>query len=761
MRRFYFLFVLLLLTTILTNAQTPRQDDSTKYIWYQNQYGLRQPRIASDSFFLPPYGDTTGRRPYRNGALMMHTDGKYYKWNIGSGWNLASGGGGVDPSLNYKRIGFGGVGGKLSPGEAAFYYDSVTNQLGVDTVLSKKVWADSVNARNKIIINPTGESYAQIDGAQELGPGLFIRQQITNDGRDVNEHGVIDRTEFARDGKAYASFDAQPVITGANFDHYSAFQARPDLNITGTMSNAYILYSRPLLTGSGTITNLYHTGVPIDYTNNGTITNEYGSYIRTLKGVNRWAYYAVADKSFFGGNVGIGTDWPTYPLTLNKNGVALIGSWVNVAQISNAAGTAGIDLGYDNSTNDGIITSQGASSGFQFWTHNGSSFGLRGVFASGGNFGLGTGSPGRLLTLNNSIIPTLGFSRSDVEKALVGVSDATDHGVTGSAANDWFLRIVSGQKMLFSADEGATAHLTVSSAGIQVAGNATIANLSGTGTRMVVTGSGGSLSAQDIPVNTNFANSDLSATGNRSHNFKGFNLTVDSLKDYKLFSKGSFFGTPVRSSYQILPNTPSSGLLITYAFSKTDLSGDSVSVYLSGNPNNIDLGASDISNGHNSVVRVSNSGTGKSSIMLQTDSLSASMQPRSTYDSLVVVGSYNSGTKTNPVGKASLSDVRGYKIYVANLSQSGTSDPTAVVLGGNQIGSIVWTRTGLGSYTGVLSGAFISGKTFILSGQNADGITANCFRSDVNTVTLKTYLTFNGGSTDVFSDLSIEIRVYP
>jgi hypothetical protein len=292
-------------------------------------------------------------------------------------------------------------------------------------------------------------------------------------------------------------------------------------------------------------------------------------------------------------------------------------------------------------------------------------------------------------------------------------------------------------------------------------GSVTIANLSGTGTRMVVTGSGGSLSAQDIPVNTNFANSDLRFTGNRFHAAAGNNLTVDSIKDYKIFSKGSFFGTPVRSSYQVLPNTPSSGLLITYGFTKTDLSNDSVSVYLSGTPNSIDLGAADISNGHNALVRVANSGTGKSSVMLQADSLSASMQPRSTYDSLVVVGSYNSGTKTNPVGKASLSDVRGYKIYVANLSQSGTSDPTAVVLGGNQIGSIVWTRTGLGSYTGVLSGAFISGKTVILSGQNADGITANCFRSDVNTVTLKTYLTFNGGSTDVFSDLSIEIRVYP
>jgi hypothetical protein len=408
------------------------------------------------------------------------------------GW---AGGGGGSASLTATQVGFGGPSNTLT-GEAELNYITATNTLTADTMRQIINRNDTLYSRYKVIVNPTGESYAQVDGAQELGPGLFIRQQITNDGRDVNEHGVIDRTEFARAGKAYASFDAQPVITGVNFDHYSAFQARPDINITGTMSNAYILYSRPLLTGSGTITNLYHSGVPIDYTNNGTITNEYGSYIRTLKGVNRWAYYAVADKSFFGGNVGIGTDGPTYPLTLNKNGVSLIGSWVNVAQISNAAGTAGIDLGYDNSTNDGIITSQGASSGFQFWTHNGSSFGLRGVFASSGNFGLGTGSPGRLLTLNNSIIPTFGFSRSGVEKALIGVSDATDHGVTGSAANDWFLRIVSGQKMLFSTDEGATANLVINASGntlINTASdNSTGAKLQVNGAITTVTDSAGS-----------------------------------------------------------------------------------------------------------------------------------------------------------------------------------------------------------------------------------------------------------------------------
>jgi hypothetical protein len=94
MKRIIVFFITLFLTTILTKSaisQAPT-DDSTKYIWYKYQYGLRQPRIAADSFMHPPYGDTTGRRPFRNGAIMMYSgDQKYYKWVNGSGWTTTEG----------------------------------------------------------------------------------------------------------------------------------------------------------------------------------------------------------------------------------------------------------------------------------------------------------------------------------------------------------------------------------------------------------------------------------------------------------------------------------------------------------------------------------------------------------------------------------------------------------------------------------------------------------------------------------------------
>ena len=97
-----FLFVIFVLTTILTKAQVPT-NDSTKYIWYQNQYGLGQLRIAANEYFGAPYKDTTGRRPFRPGFINTHIgDGKLYLWN-GVNWVSISGGSGADSSVFETR----------------------------------------------------------------------------------------------------------------------------------------------------------------------------------------------------------------------------------------------------------------------------------------------------------------------------------------------------------------------------------------------------------------------------------------------------------------------------------------------------------------------------------------------------------------------------------------------------------------------------------------------------------------------------------
>lgn len=58
----------------------------------------------------------------------------------------------------------------------------------------------------------------------------------------------------------------------------------------------------------------------------------------------------------------------------------------------------------------------------------------------------------------------------------------------------------------------------------------------------------------------------------------------------------------------------------------------------------------------------------------------------------------------------SMASTPDYKIYRALLTQTGTDAPVATVLE-NTLGDIVWTRSGVGHYIGVLAGAFTANKT--------------------------------------------------
>lgn len=123
-------------------------------------------------------------------------------------------------------------------------------------------------------------------------------------------------------------------------------------------------------------------------------------------------------------------------------------------------------------------------------------------------------------------------------------------------------------------------------------------------------------------------------------------------------------------------------------------------------------------------------------------------------------------------GKVLTSDANGvgtwqststYQVYTALLSQSGTSDPTATVLGNNTVGSIVWTRNSTGNYTGTLTGAFTANKTWLLcakgdgSGSFVNGL---LYRTGNNTVVLDVRDN-NATLTDSYTNMSLEIRVYP
>lgn len=101
-----------------------------------------------------------------------------------------------------------------------------------------------------------------------------------------------------------------------------------------------------------------------------------------------------------------------------------------------------------------------------------------------------------------------------------------------------------------------------------------------------------------------------------------------------------------------------------------------------------------------------------------------------------------------------------YNAYVAVLTQAAAAAPTAGVLS-NEIGSIVWTRTGAGVYLATLAGAFdVSGFTFALvtlSTGAAAFVLATV--TSANVITLN-FLDAAGAAADLGGIAFVEIRTY-
>jgi len=108
-----------------------------------------------------------------------------------------------------------------------------------------------------------------------------------------------------------------------------------------------------------------------------------------------------------------------------------------------------------------------------------------------------------------------------------------------------------------------------------------------------------------------------------------------------------------------------------------------------------------------------------------------------------------------------------YKVYVALLTQSGTSAPTVTILE-NTIGTINWTYGGVGTSiaTASVSGAFTANKTW-MHVQNTNGGTysgtafAPSFGAPTTSLVLITFDTLTGNPQNgILSSSSVEIRVY-
>ena len=105
-----------------------------------------------------------------------------------------------------------------------------------------------------------------------------------------------------------------------------------------------------------------------------------------------------------------------------------------------------------------------------------------------------------------------------------------------------------------------------------------------------------------------------------------------------------------------------------------------------------------------------------------------------------------------------------YAVYSALISQTSTDAPTAIVLENTLGGTVSWSYDSEGHYSGTLTGAFTTGKTFITTAggselnactfTNCSWLTSNEFLLHCINVTGATY------SDGLMLNTPLEIRVY-
>lgn len=155
---------------------------------------------------------------------------------------------------------------------------------------------------------------------------------------------------------------------------------------------------------------------------------------------------------------------------------------------------------------------------------------------------------------------------------------------------------------------------------------------------------------------------------------------------------------------------------------------------------------------------------------LNASNISSGTVPDARLPNTGTPGTYENVTITvDAHGRITLASA-AYKVYVALLTQTGTSAPTATVLANTLGGTVVWARTGTGGYTATLSGAFTVNKTIVLVGHEGnvafDYVLFTVFKNSVNSFQLATQeVEVTGPTADhadgILQNTEIEVRVYP
>ncbi len=140
--------------------------------------------------------------------------------------------------------------------------------------------------------------------SNSVDPVLQIVRNVT--GTSGNGHAFADNSQVNRSGTiGYNSFDAYVDLLGTSYDHVSGFQARPNINISGTVSTIYGLLTAPVIT-AGTATTSY--GVYLQNPSGaGTLGTDYGIYIgtQTKASTNYPIYSDSANAAIFKGPLNV------------------------------------------------------------------------------------------------------------------------------------------------------------------------------------------------------------------------------------------------------------------------------------------------------------------------------------------------------------------------------------------------------------------------------------------------------------------------
>lgn len=100
----------------------------------------------------------------------------------------------------------------------------------------------------------------------------------------------------------------------------------------------------------------------------------------------------------------------------------------------------------------------------------------------------------------------------------------------------------------------------------------------------------------------------------------------------------------------------------------------------------------------------------------------------------------------------------GAKLYVALLTQTGTDAPVATVLQNDLGGTVVFTYSGAGDYSGTLAGAFLAAKTVVsFSNPRYGACNLTAYRFDDNTIKMNADSDYE--STTI--PFVLQIIVYP